>query len=887
LGTGKGAIRKVTPGGIISTVAGDGTQGFSGDGGLATSARFGLPWGVAVDGSGNLFISDIGAQRVRKVTPDGIIRTLAGNGTQGYSGDNGPSTGALLHDPMGIATDSAGNLYLADFTNSVIRKVTTAGIISTVAGNGSFGYSGDGGPATKAQISSPTGIAVDAAGNLYLLDSNNMVLRQVTPMGTIFTVAGNGTAGYSGDGLPAVDAQFNNPTGVAADKSGNLYLADTGNNVIRKLGQGGQPVTDAPAFGLFSGSFTGPQTVTITDSTAGATIYYTTDGTPPTTLSAVYSAPLTIAATQTVQAIAVAAGFAPSPVATASYTINAPAAQSIQNFTTFGVLTYGQGPIQLQATSSSGLPVSFNVSGPATVSGSLLTITGVGHIEVTAYQLGNGDYAPAQSVIHGLTVNSAPLTVTANDKTTAYGQSIPVLDYTVTGFVNGENARLLQGAAATTTTAGTSPAGGTYPITVSAGSLSASNYRLVFVSGTLTVTGGAAQIIQNFTSFGALTYGHAPVHLQATSSSGLPVSFNVSGPATVSDSLLTITGVGHIEVTAYQLGNGDYAPAQSLIHGLNVTPAPLTVTANDKTTAYGQSIPVLDYTVTGFVNGENASLLQGAAVTTTTAGTSPAGGSYPITVSAGSLSASNYRLVFVNGTLTVTGGAAQSIQNFTSFGVLSYGQGPIQLQATSSSGLPVSYNVSGPATLSGTLLTITGVGHVEVTAYQLGNGDYAPAPSVIHGFTVGRAPLKVTANNASRVVGAANPVFTPSYSGFVNGETAALLSGAPDLSSAATAASPAGFYPITVTQGTLSAANYSIMPVNGVLSVVVPPTALLNTTSTLSRVSGGYQADVTITNTGTGTAFNVQLTSAALGWRAECRCLWISERLPRAVELRR
>jgi trimeric autotransporter adhesin len=228
-------IRKVTTAGIISTVAGKGTIGYSGDGGLATAAELNHPTGVAVDSKGNLYIADTKNLRIRKVTTAGIINTVAGKGTSGYSGDGGPATLALLAAPSKVTVDSAGNLYIADLYNHRIRKVTAEGTISTVAGNGKPGFSGDGHLATYAQLNSPIGIAVDSAGNLYIADAANSRIRKVTPEGTISTVAGNGRHDYSGDGGLAIEAQLGEPHGVVVDSVGNLYIADKSSYRICKI----------------------------------------------------------------------------------------------------------------------------------------------------------------------------------------------------------------------------------------------------------------------------------------------------------------------------------------------------------------------------------------------------------------------------------------------------------------------------------------------------------------------------------------------------------------------------------------------------------------------------------------------------------------------------
>ncbi|MGA9067049.1 MAG: hypothetical protein ACLP6W_13245 [Bryobacteraceae bacterium] len=284
--------------GTVSTVAGNGTPGYSGDGGQATSAELNFPSGVAVDGAGNLYISDMKNQVIRKVTSAGVITTYAGNNGmgEGYGPDNVAATSSQLDNPIGLAVDTAGNLYIADShsdqnattTQGLIRMVNTAGIITTVvglgttaghlicpeavaldasgniyisdvelhtvlkfgngvltlnfAGNGAIGFAGDGGPAADAELSDPIGLATDPAGNVYIADSANMRIRRVAPDGTISTIAGMTKFGYSGDGGPALEAQMSSPRGVAVDHSGNVYIADTENDAIRQLTPESNPV---------------------------------------------------------------------------------------------------------------------------------------------------------------------------------------------------------------------------------------------------------------------------------------------------------------------------------------------------------------------------------------------------------------------------------------------------------------------------------------------------------------------------------------------------------------------------------------------------------------------------------------------------------------------
>ncbi len=310
-------IRKVSPNGIIVTVAGGGAAD-PGDGGLATSAVIANPVGMAIDSSGNLYVANRQRMRVQKITPDGIINTVAGNGVAGYSGDGGLATNAELSLPTGIAVDSAGDLFIADFGNHRVRKVSAGGVISTIAavsapagaaldangnlyiadqqnsriweispddaittaaGTGVTSFSGDGGPATAAQLNLTSGVAVDATGNVYISDFLNSRVRKVSSDGTITTVpglnliypqgltvdaagnlyvadegrsqvfkvsaagsvstvAGNGTQGYSGDGGRATNAQLENPEALAVDASGNLYIVEAYSR-LRKVSPSG------------------------------------------------------------------------------------------------------------------------------------------------------------------------------------------------------------------------------------------------------------------------------------------------------------------------------------------------------------------------------------------------------------------------------------------------------------------------------------------------------------------------------------------------------------------------------------------------------------------------------------------------------------------------
>ncbi len=283
--TGNARIRAVGTDGNINTIAGNGGLGFAGDGAAATSASLSQPYAVALDSQGQLYIADLGNLRIRKVDSKGNITTIAGTGFPGFTGDGSAAIKATLTLPSGVAVDGSGNVYVADQWNLRIRKIDGSGNISTVAGNGGFSYSGDGGPATLAQLYGPQGVALDRSGNLFISDSRNGVVRKVAggtistltgtslvyprglaadsagnvyvadfldnkvkrigPDGSVATVAGNGTAGFAGDGGPATSAQLNGPAGVAVDKANNLYIADFANNRIRKITPDGNITTVA------------------------------------------------------------------------------------------------------------------------------------------------------------------------------------------------------------------------------------------------------------------------------------------------------------------------------------------------------------------------------------------------------------------------------------------------------------------------------------------------------------------------------------------------------------------------------------------------------------------------------------------------------------------
>ena len=252
--SGNHRIRRIDAEGVITTIAGTGDRGFGGDGGPAAEAQFASPSGLATDELDNLYVADSGNHRIRRIDAEGVITTIAGTGDRGFSGDGGPATEAQFAAPSDLAVDGAGNLYVADFGNQLIRRIDAEGVVTTIAGSGPGfrvgGPLGDGGPATEAQFVAPSDLAVDGSGNVYVTDSRGIRIRRIDAEGVITTIVGSGPdssqGGYSGDGAPATEAQLSEPRGLAVDGSGNLYVADSGNQRIRVIRPPGErnPVTN-------------------------------------------------------------------------------------------------------------------------------------------------------------------------------------------------------------------------------------------------------------------------------------------------------------------------------------------------------------------------------------------------------------------------------------------------------------------------------------------------------------------------------------------------------------------------------------------------------------------------------------------------------------------
>jgi hypothetical protein len=508
-------VRKVDASGTITTVAGTGVDAYYGDGGAATSAFLTYPSGVAVDVAGNLYIADLYSERIRKVDASGIITTVAGNGTPGYSGDGGPATSASLSYPAGVAVDTGGNLYIVDPGNIRIRKVDTSGTISTVAGNGTSGYSGDGGPATSASLTYPTGVGVDTGGNVYIAD--NYRVREVDANGVITTFAGNGTYTFGGDGGAAVNADLYRPTGVAFDVAGDMYIADAGNQRIRKV----------------------DTSSTITTVAGNGTPGYSGDGGPATSASFSYPSGVAVdvagnlyIADQATNRIRIVSGIAVAPGAPTAVSATASNTQATVSFTA-------------PASNGGAVITSYTVtsSGGQTASGAVSPITVAGLTNGTAYTFtvtatnaaGTGPASAASNSVTPFTVPGAPTSVAASA-----GNAQATVSFTAPA----SNGGAVITSYAVTSSGGQTARGAVSPITV-AGLTNGTAYTFTVTATNAAGTGPASapssSVTPSTTSLSPSSLSFASEQVGTTSTTRL---------VTVSNSGTTSLTIGTISTTA-------------------------------------------------------------------------------------------------------------------------------------------------------------------------------------------------------------------------------------------------------------------------------------------------------------------------------------------------
>jgi autotransporter-associated beta strand protein len=638
--TNNNVIREVNHAtGVITTVAGNGTAGYYGDGKSATAAELDNPEGVAVDAAGDIFIADSRNNRIREVNhATGVITTVAGGGSgrHGNIGDGGPATAARLASPDGVAVDAAGDIFIADYGDDRIREVNTKGVISTVAGDGAASYGGDGGLATAAQIYEPGGVAVDAAGDIFIADSGNNCIREVDhATGIITTVAGNGagTAGYSGDGGQAVAAEFDWTGYVAVDAAGDIFIVDSSNNLIREVNHATGIVTTVAGNGTAGYSGDG-----------GLATAAEIDGPSAVAVDAAGDLIIADCSNNTIRKVAI--GGASLTVKPATLTITA------NNQT----MLYGGGLPALTAgysgfangDTSSNLTVQPTLSTTATaashVSGNPYSITASGAVDPN-YTI---SYVPGT-----LTVMPAPLGITAGSQTMVYGAALPTLTVSYSGFVNGDTSSNLtvQPTLSTTATAASHVLGSPYSITAS-GAVDA-DYTISYVAGTLSVTPAPLGITANNqtmvygSGLPALTAGYSGF-VNGDTASNLTVQPTLSTTATAASDVLgspySITASGAVDPD-YTIS---YVPGT-----LTVTPAPLGITADNQTMVYGSGLPTLTASYSGFVNGDTpwGLAMQPTLSTTATAASDVLGSPYSITAS-GAVDP-DYTISYVGGTLSV------------------------------------------------------------------------------------------------------------------------------------------------------------------------------------------------------------------------------------------
>jgi len=771
---GNHRIRKLTVAtGIITTYAGNGTGGYSGDGGAATSAELNYPVGIALDSSNNLYIADSNNNRIREVNAStGIITTFAGNGTNGSSGDGSAATSAELSSPDGVFVEPSGDVYIGDHNNNKIREVIAGtGLISTFAGNGTAGSTGDGGAATSAELNSPWGVVEDSAGNVYIAEDHGYRIRVVNAnTGNISTIAGNGTQGYSGDAGAATSAELAYPEGISLDNAGNLYIADAGNNRIRKVTVGQSSLVFPTSTPVATTDGTDdPETTTVANiGNSSLTVAIPSSGANPSVstnfvLDAATTCPeLTTASSAGTLASGATCSYAVDFQPTAAGSISGSVVLTdnslavtgaTQTISTSGTASKGT-PIITWATPS---PITYGTAlgatqldASSTVAGSFVytpasgTVLNAGSqtLSVTLTPTDSADYNTATQTV-SLTVNAVAPTITFTVSNQTYGvapfavsatsNSAGVITYSV---VSGP--ATISGSIVTITGVGT--------VVLQASQTANGNYTAGTQNASFTVSNAAPTITFNVSN---QTFGVAPFAVSATSNSAATITYSVvSGPATISGSTVTITGAGTVVLQASQAANGNYtAGTQNATFTVSAAAPTITFSVANKT--YG----VAPFTVSATSNSAGAitySVVSGPA--TISGSTVTITGSGTVVLQASQAANGNYTAGTQNATFTVSAAAPTITFNVSN---QTYGVAPFAVSATSNSAGAITYSVvSGPATISGSTVTITGVGSVVLQASQATNGNYT-AGTQNASFTVSAAAPTITFSVANKTYGVA------------------------------------------------------------------------------------------------------------------------------------
>ena len=758
---------------FFSTWAGS-TNAGSGNG-TGTNARFLLPRGVAADGNGNVYLADTFNNTIRKIAANGAVTTLAGSTNAGFT--NGTGTNSRFYYPFALAVDGAGNVYVTDTFNHAIRKITPAGAVTTLAGSTNAGYVE--GSGTNARFNYPGGITVDRGTNLYVADTFNHAIRKITPAGAVTTLAG-GLKG-SMDSTNRSSAKFNFPSGVAVDAAGNVYVADTFNNTIRRIATNGAVTTLAGSTNAGSTNATGtnarfssPVSIVVD----GSTNFYVADGnlTLPllgnnairridtrsnvTTLAGGTYGSLDGMGTNA--RFGAPAGIAVDPsgnLYVADYFNNAirkgiPGSPQNITFPALAPRTFGETPFPLSATATSLLPVTYSSSDSniATISSNSVKILGVGTLTITASQAGgrfNGlTWFPAAPVTNTLVINRASQTVTA---ITGGGRPLPGTNvFSTNPIILGSTAS--GGGSLTYTSSDPSIATissnrltllGAGTVTITANQAGGGNYLPASTSTTLVITPALQSI--SFPAPTPVPFSTLPITPGAEASSGLPITYTSSDEriAVGSGSQLTLMGIGTTTITARQSGGSGYTAALPATNRLVVIQGPPVITFGLTTNvAYSNnlSLPLslsntgdqTNFTVTS--SRTNVASISGGNVLINSLGSTTLTAS--VAASANSKAATNIKV------LTVTPGN-QSI-TFAPIPPQTYGGDALTLSATSSIGQPVTYSLRGSvASLGGNQLRFTNVGTGTVTATAPATSLYAAATNS-QAFTVSLGSQSIT-----------------------------------------------------------------------------------------------------------------------------------------------
>jgi len=504
----KNQVVEISVGGALSVVAGNGTQGFSGDGGPATAAELNEPMAVAVAADGTLYIADTGNQRIRAVS-GGIISTFAGDGVRGFSGDNGVPTNAELNRPAALAMDASGALLVCDQGNERVRRISN-GQITTFAGDGVQGFAGDGGVATAAELNEPSGIAVSTDGRVFIADSGNERVRVVASNGVMGTFAGTGVAGFDGDGGPASAARLNRPMGLAVDDVNEVYVADEDNHRLRRIGSDGT-ITTVAGNGVQGGAADGVVAIS-TPENQPTSVAVSSFGWPAIGDASDGSVRLLFGDAKL---------YAPAGMSarTTMVMASAPAAaygQAQASVAVAGAPGMPQGTVQVfdGATPIASSAIS---DGTATIP---MAALGAGTHALTVLYEGDGLH-PGSSVATPVVISPATVTASATAATVSYGAPLPALTGTLSGVLPQDEANVT---AVFTANAPAMAGVGSYPISAALTGPASGNYTLSMAvgSGQLTVVPAAtlATLAQP-----AAAYAGLPLQLNATvasTTSGVP-----------------------------------------------------------------------------------------------------------------------------------------------------------------------------------------------------------------------------------------------------------------------------------------------------------------------------------------------------------------------------